>query len=71
MIEKPDSMEEHPSLQLPDAPAELTGDVKAWSQPVSILIYAPLAADRNPMSLRSACIRGVVVGFTRCLSSTG
>ena len=43
---------------LPDAPAELNGPVKAWSEAVAIPTYAPLAPDRNPMFLEKRVYQG-------------
>jgi hypothetical protein len=38
-------------FELPPAPANQTGRVKAWCEPVVIPTYHPLPADKNPMSL--------------------
>jgi len=38
-------------LQLPDAPADLAGPVKAWRQDVEITTCSPVLPDRNPMFL--------------------
>jgi hypothetical protein len=36
-------------LELPEAPANQTGPVKAWSEPVVIPTYRPMPPDKNPM----------------------
>src|SRR6476646_4611061 len=36
-------------LKLPEAPANQTGPVKAWAEPVAIPTYPPLPPDKNPM----------------------
>jgi tetratricopeptide (TPR) repeat protein len=48
----------HPHIELPDAPIDLNGEVKAWRQPVDILTYAPEPADRNPMFLEKRVYQG-------------
>jgi tetratricopeptide (TPR) repeat protein len=45
-------------LVLPDAPLELTGPVKAWSQPVLIRTYEPESPNRNPMFLEKRVYQG-------------
>jgi tetratricopeptide (TPR) repeat protein len=45
-------------LQLPEAPAHLTGPVKAWRQPVSIETYTPQAPTPNPMFLETRVYQG-------------
>ena len=45
-------------LQLPEAPAHLTGPVKAWRQPVLIQTYAPHAPTPNPMFLETRVYQG-------------
>ena len=54
----PDKTPILPLLQLPDAPAHLTGPVKAWRQPVSIQTYAPQAPTPNPMFLETRVYQG-------------
>jgi tetratricopeptide (TPR) repeat protein len=45
-------------LQLPSAPASESGPVKAWSEPVTILTYAPAAPDPNPFFLEKRVYQG-------------
>jgi hypothetical protein len=45
-------------ISLPVAPEELRGAVKAWTEPVSIPTFAPLAADRNPMFIEKRVYQG-------------
>ena len=45
-------------LKLPDAPANQTGPVKAWTEPVVILTYHPLPPDKNPMFLEKRVYQG-------------
>ncbi len=45
-------------LELPPAPADQTAPVKAWSEPVVIPTYAPLAPDKNPMFLEKRVYQG-------------
>jgi tetratricopeptide (TPR) repeat protein len=45
-------------LRLPDPPPELTGSVKAWSEPVELLTYLPSAPDKNPMFLEKRVYQG-------------
>jgi tetratricopeptide (TPR) repeat protein len=45
-------------LELPPAPAEETGGVKAWRQPVVLRSYLPHPADRNPMFLETRVYQG-------------
>jgi tetratricopeptide (TPR) repeat protein len=45
-------------ISLPAAPQELHGAVKAWSEPVSIPTFAPLAPDRNPMFIEKRVYQG-------------
>ncbi len=51
-------MESLEHFELPPAPPDQTGPVKAWSQPVNIPAYAPMAADRNPMFLHRRVYQG-------------
>jgi hypothetical protein len=44
-------------LSLPDAPASVSGPVKAWSQPIVIPTHLPLAPDKNPMFLEKRVYR--------------
>jgi tetratricopeptide (TPR) repeat protein len=46
------------ALQLPSAPASESGSVKAWSEPVTILTYAPAAPDPNPLFLEKRVYQG-------------
>ncbi len=43
---------------LPNAPADQTGPVAAWSEPVVIPTYNPLLPDRNPMFLEKRVYQG-------------
>ncbi len=43
---------------LPPAPAEETGEVKAWEQAVVLSTYEPAEPDRNPMFLESRVYQG-------------
>ncbi len=45
-------------LELPEAPVELRGGVKAWREPVVIPTYLPGAADKNPMFLEKRVYQG-------------
>jgi tetratricopeptide (TPR) repeat protein len=45
-------------LELPPAPAEETGAVKAWRQPVVLRSYMPQPPDRNPMFLETRVYQG-------------
>ncbi|MGN6368594.1 MAG: DUF5107 domain-containing protein [Phycisphaerae bacterium] len=45
-------------FELPVAPKELTGVVKAWSEAVVIPTYLPMAADKNPMYLEKRVYQG-------------
>ena len=45
-------------IPLPAAPQELRGAVKAWTEPVSIPTFAPLAPDRNPMFIEKRVYQG-------------
>ena len=45
-------------LELPDAPADQTGPVKAWSESVVIPTYHPLPPDKNPMFLEKRVYQG-------------
>jgi tetratricopeptide (TPR) repeat protein len=45
-------------FELPTAPGQLTGAVKAWSRPVVIPWYPPAAADKNPMFLERRVYQG-------------
>ncbi len=45
-------------LQMPDAPEDIRGPVKAWSQSVSILTYSPHPPDLNPMFLEKRVYQG-------------
>jgi tetratricopeptide (TPR) repeat protein len=45
-------------LELPSAPQELRGPVKAWTEPVSIPTFLPLAPDRNPMFIEKRVYQG-------------
>ena len=47
-----------PRFPLPDAPADLAGPVKAWSEPVAIPTYLPDAPDPNPMFLENRVYQG-------------
>ena len=46
------------TLELPPAPDSEQGAVKAWSQPVPMLTYAPGAPDRNPLFLEKRVYQG-------------
>src|SRR6185437_9900919 len=46
------------ALQLPAAPSNATGRVKAWIQPVIIPTYAPMTPDKNPMFLETRVYQG-------------
>lgn len=48
----------HKKLILPDAPAQETGQVKAWEQAVSMLTYEPEMPDPNPMFLEKRVYQG-------------
>jgi hypothetical protein len=45
-------------LTLPDAPANQTGPVKAWTEPVVIPTYHPLPPDKNPIFLEKRVYQG-------------
>ena len=45
-------------ISLPTAPKELTGIVKAWTEPVSIPTFAPREPDRNPMFIEKRVYQG-------------
>src|SRR6202020_2483796 len=45
-------------LELPPAPAEERGAVKAWRQPVILRSYMPRPPDRNPMFLETRVYQG-------------
>jgi tetratricopeptide (TPR) repeat protein len=45
-------------LELPPAPPEETGAVKAWRQPVVLRSYLPHPPDRNPMFLETRVYQG-------------
>ncbi len=45
-------------LQLPDAPTDLTGPVKAWAQTVMIPTYEPEIPDKNPLFLEKRVYQG-------------
>ncbi len=47
-----------PRFTLPDAPPDLAGPVKAWSEPVHIPTYLPDAPDPNPMFLENRVYQG-------------
>ncbi len=47
-----------PKLQLPPAPPEETGAVKAWEQPVTMRSYMPAAPDPNPLFLEKRVYQG-------------
>lgn len=53
-------MQSKPSfgLELPPAPSELTGPVKAWRKDIEILTYEPGQPDRNPMFLEKRVYQG-------------
>ena len=46
------------ALNLPKAPPEQSGPVKAWSQPVPIPTYEPYPPDKNPMFLEKRVYQG-------------
>jgi tetratricopeptide (TPR) repeat protein len=45
-------------FELPRAPANQTGPVKAWAEPVVIPTYRPMAPDKNPMFLEKRVYQG-------------
>jgi tetratricopeptide (TPR) repeat protein len=45
-------------FELPKAPEDQTGAVKAWSAPVAIPTYHPLSPDKNPMFLEKRVYQG-------------
>ena len=45
-------------LELPDAPADQRGPVKAWTESVVIPTYHPLPPDKNPMFLEKRVYQG-------------
>ena len=60
-IDETKTTEESPQasrLQLPVAPSSERGPVKAWSEPVTILTYAPAAPDPNPLFLEKRVYQG-------------
>jgi tetratricopeptide (TPR) repeat protein len=46
------------AIRLPDAPADLSGPVKAWREDVEIITYAPERPDQNPMFLERRVYQG-------------
>jgi tetratricopeptide (TPR) repeat protein len=46
------------NFELPEAPASLSGPVKAWAEPVVIPTYHPQAPDTNPMFLEKRVYQG-------------
>lgn len=46
------------AIHLPDAPADLSGPVKAWCEDVEIVTYAPQQPDQNPMFLERRVYQG-------------
>jgi len=52
------SLSAWPALALPDAPAEQTGAVKAWQEPVVLKTYLPDAPDPNPLFLEKRVYQG-------------
>jgi tetratricopeptide (TPR) repeat protein len=46
------------NFELPPAPGDQAGAVKAWAQPVTLPTYAPQPPDRNPMFLESRVYQG-------------
>jgi tetratricopeptide (TPR) repeat protein len=57
-IQSAETEHQHYRLQLPEAPAHLSGPVKAWKQDVEIETYIPLAPDLNPMFLEKRVYQG-------------
>jgi len=57
-IDDPVVIDELFRLCLPDAPAHLSGPVKAWRQPVELLTYLPEKPDLNPMFLENRVYQG-------------
>lgn len=45
-------------FELPQAPPDQTGTVKAWSEPVLISTYHPMPPDKNPMFLEKRVYQG-------------
>jgi len=45
-------------FELPKAPAQKTGPVKAWFEPVVIPTYHPHTPDKNPMFLENRVYQG-------------
>lgn len=45
-------------LHLPEAPAEVSGPVKAWNEDIEILTYLPDRPDKNPMFLEKRVYQG-------------
>lgn len=45
-------------FELPDAPPDQTGPVKAWREPVTIPSYLPMQPDKNPMFLEKRVYQG-------------
>ena len=54
----PQASEQAQLLLLPEAPADLVGEVRAWREPVEILTYAPEEPDPNPMFLEKRVYQG-------------
>jgi tetratricopeptide (TPR) repeat protein len=45
-------------LELPPAPNDQIGPVRAWAQPVTLASYLPMAADKNPIFLENRIYQG-------------
>jgi hypothetical protein len=45
-------------LKLPDAPADQTGPVRAWTEPAVTQTCRPLPPDKNPMFLEKRVYQG-------------
>jgi hypothetical protein len=45
-------------FELPPAPHDQAGPVKAWSEPVVIPTYLPMPPDKNPMFLERRVYQG-------------
>ena len=58
MTERLKTVSNRARLILTEAPRDLTGDVKAWREPVNILTYSPQSADKNPMFLEKRVYQG-------------
>ena len=54
----PNSRESVNCLLLPEAPADVIGEVRAWREPVDILTYTPEKPDPNPMFLEKRVYQG-------------